>query len=122
MNQKASHLTVTLLDQMKIRIFNWTLRVPSSKWQQRSNHHPVALVLIHDDTPRINWRLAVVKDTISGEDGLIRAAKIRTSTGKTNRPVTKLYPLGITAADPLPRLNNLPMSSTSSNNDSHSSR
>ena len=82
---------------------------------------PGAVVLVHDDTPRINWRLAVVEDTISGEDGLIRAANIRTSTGKTNRPVTKLYPLEITAADPLPRLNNSPMSSTATNNDTHSS-
>ena len=82
---------------------------------------PGAVVLVHDGTPRINWRLAVVEDTISGEDGLIRAANIRTSTGKTNRPVTKLYPLEITAADPLPRLNNSPMSSTATNNDTHSS-
>ena len=48
---------------------------------------PGAVVLVHDDTPRINWHLAVVEDTISGEDGLIRAANIRTSTGKTNHPV-----------------------------------
>ena len=38
--------------------------------------------------------LAVVEDTISGKDGVIRAANIRTSTGKTNHPITKLYPLG----------------------------
>ena len=63
--------------------------------------NPGAVVLVHDDTPRINWRLAVVEDTIAGEDGLVRAANIRTSTGRTNRPVTKLYPLEVTAADPL---------------------
>ena len=60
---------------------------------------PGAVVLVHDDPPQINWRLAVVEDTISGKDGLIRAATIRTSKGKTNRPITKLYPLEITAAD-----------------------
>ncbi|XP_065895991.1 uncharacterized protein [Dysidea avara] len=64
---------------------------------------PGAVVLVHDDTPRISWRLAVVEDTIAGEDGLVRAANIRTSTGKTNRPVAKLYPLEVTAADPLLR-------------------
>jgi len=62
---------------------------------------PGSVVLVHDDTPRINWRLAVVEDTIVGEDGLVRAANIRTSTGRTNRPVIKLYPLEVTAEDPL---------------------
>jgi len=62
---------------------------------------PEAVVLVHDDTPRINWRFAVVEDTIAGEDGLVRAANIRTSTGRTNRPVSKLYPLEVTVADPL---------------------
>ena len=57
--------------------------------------------MVHDDTPCINWRLAVVEDTIVGEDGLVRAANIRTSTGKANRPISKLYPLEVTAQDPL---------------------
>ena len=58
-----------------------------------------AIVLVHDDTPRLTWRLAVVEDTISGQDGLIRAANIRTSTGRTNRPITKLYPLEVSTAE-----------------------
>ena len=32
-----------------------------------------------------------------GYDGLIRTAYIRTSTGRTNRPITRLYPLEVTA-------------------------
>jgi len=44
---------------------------------------PGGVGLVHDDTPHINWRLA-----ISGEDGLIRAANIKISTGRTNRPIT----------------------------------
>ena len=67
---------------------------------------PGAVVLVHDDTPRINWRLAVIEDTISGEDGLVRAANIRTSTGRTNCPITKLYPLEVTTSEPLPQLKN----------------
>ena len=59
-------------------------------------------MLVHDDIPRVKWRLAVVEDIIAGEDGLIRAANIRTSTGKSNRPVTKLYPLEVTASEPTP--------------------
>jgi len=53
---------------------------------------PGVVILVHDDTPRINWQLAVVEDTISEDNSLIRAANIRTSTGRTNCPITKLYP------------------------------
>ena len=55
------------------------------------------VVLIHDDTPRVNWKYAVIEGVIRGNDGLIRAANIRTSTGKTTRPITKLYPLEVTS-------------------------
>ena len=41
-----------------------------------------ALVLVHDDTPRINRQLSIIEDVIMAEDGLDRAANIRTSTGK----------------------------------------
>ena len=54
-------------------------------------------MLIHDEGPRINWRLAVIRDLIMGGDGLVRAADIQTSTGRTNRLITKLYPLKVTA-------------------------
>ena len=55
------------------------------------------VVLVHDDKPRINWKLAVIENFIEGEDGQIRAAHIRTATGKTNRPIAKLYPLEVRA-------------------------
>ena len=55
------------------------------------------LVLIHDEGPRINWRLAVIKNLITKGDGLVRAADIQTSTGRTNRPITKIYLLEVTA-------------------------
>ena len=54
-------------------------------------------VLVHDDTPRVNWKYAIIEGVIRGNDGLIRAANIRTSTGKTTRPITKLYPLEVTS-------------------------
>ena len=55
------------------------------------------VVLVHDESPRLTWKLAVVECLIKGGDGLIRAANIRTSTGHTNRPITKLYPLEVRA-------------------------
>jgi len=48
------------------------------------------VVLVHDERPRINWKLAVVEDLY---DGIVHSAKIRTKNGITNRPVTRPYPL-----------------------------
>ena len=55
------------------------------------------VVLVHDDVPRLQWRLAVIEELIEGLDGFARAAKIRTSTGRTNRPIAKLYPLELSS-------------------------
>ena len=41
------------------------------------------VVLIHDDTPSVNWKYANIEGVIRGNDGLIRAANICTSPGKT---------------------------------------
>ena len=57
------------------------------------------VVLIHDDTPRIQWKLAIIEQVNKGADGLIRSANVRTSSGKTNRPIARLYPLEVTASD-----------------------
>jgi len=51
--------------------------------------------MVHDEGPRSRWRLARVDSLISGNDGRVRAANIRTDGGMTNRPITKLYPLEI---------------------------
>jgi hypothetical protein len=51
------------------------------------------VVLVHDDSPRSTWKLAVVEDLIRGGDNLVRAANIRTSIGYTHRPICKLYSL-----------------------------
>ena len=55
------------------------------------------VVLIQDDTPRIDWKLAVVEQLIEGKDGLVRAANIRTAQGRTNRPICKLCPLEVSS-------------------------
>ena len=56
------------------------------------------IVQVHSDTKHVNWRLAVVERLIEGKDGLVRAAEIKTSTGFTSRPITKLYPLKVISA------------------------
>ena len=55
------------------------------------------MVLIQDDTPHIDWRLAVIEELIVGNDGLVRAAHIRTAQGKTNKPIFKLCPLEVSS-------------------------
>jgi len=56
-------------------------------------------VIVHDDKPRLYWKLAVVKDLIEGNDRLVRAAHIRMSNYKTTRTIVKLYPLEISSND-----------------------
>ena len=58
----------------------------------------VDIVLMHDDIPKVNWKLAVIQQVIKWEDGVIRAANICTANGVTNCPITKLYPLEVTAS------------------------
>ena len=62
------------------------------------------VVQIHDEGSRLGWLLAVIEELITGEDGLIRAASIRTSTGQTNQPIIKLYPLEMVSAETTTRL------------------
>ena len=66
-----------------------------------NNQHVKAgdVVLIHDDSPRVNWRMAVIESLNKGRDGVVRSANIRTTTGRTNRPITRLYPLEVTAEE-----------------------
>ena len=51
------------------------------------------MVLVHDDLP---WKMAVIEDLTVGRDGLALAAMIRT-VNDTSRPITRLYPLEVTA-------------------------
>jgi hypothetical protein len=43
------------------------------------------VVLVHNEGPRIYWKVAVIDSLIISPDGQIRAANIRTAEGKTNR-------------------------------------
>lgn len=65
------------------------------------------VVLIHDDSPRARWKMAVIEKVIMGNDGYVRAAEVRTSNGRTNRPITKLYPLEIVSEDELINTSNI---------------
>ena len=53
------------------------------------------LVLIHDDSPRVNRKVAIVTSINTGHDGHLPSANVRTANGRTNRPITRLHPLEI---------------------------
>ena len=68
------------------------------------------IVLIHDDIPHVDWKLAVIEGLITGGDGLIHAANIRIAMEKTNRPIKVIGNLDIT----VPRVTNETNDSTDS--------
>ena len=51
------------------------------------------VVLVHDEGPRLYWKLARIIEPIKGNDGIVRVAKIKMSGNVTTRPIVKLYPL-----------------------------
>ena len=53
------------------------------------------VVLIHDEGPRISWKLAKIEELIRGKDGIVRAVNLRTKHGMTNQLITKLYPIEV---------------------------
>ena len=57
------------------------------------------VVQIHDEGPRIRWKLAVVQELMTGNDGSVHAAKVKTKNGFTMRPIVKLYPLETVTSD-----------------------
>lgn len=63
------------------REFHWT------SGTNRQQIKPGGIVLVHDDSHKITWRLAVIEELKKGKDGLVCAAKIRTAHGRTNHPI-----------------------------------
>ena len=66
-----------------------------SKWHTVKENLQVGEVVLQLDpnTPRGQWKLAVVEEVFPNADGLVRKCKIRTTTGTYERPITKLVSL-----------------------------
>ena len=55
------------------------------------------VVIIKDEERNRNkWKMGIVKELISGRDGVVRAAKLRAGKGTLERAVQHLYPLELT--------------------------
>jgi hypothetical protein len=98
--KKAVARHQTLLRHFEKRFLASFLPALREFHQSTRKSHPTVVkekdvVLVHDDKPRKNWKMAVVEKLIHSQDGQIRAADIRTANGKTNRPISKLYPLQV---------------------------
>ena len=57
------------------------------------------VILVHDDTARVNWKLAVIESLNLDGDGKIHSANIQTANGSTNRPIACLYPLEVNSTE-----------------------
>ena len=53
------------------------------------------VVQIHDEGKRSGWKLAIVEGLVRGSDGVVRSADLKTARGKTDRPISKLYPIEV---------------------------
>lgn len=63
-----------------------------TKWQIRQNNlQPGALVVIKNDLlPPLQWALGRVTSVVTGRDGRVRVAILKTATGELRRPISKL--------------------------------
>ncbi len=53
------------------------------------------VVLIHNESSRMQWKMAIVESLIRSADGIARSATVRIGTSISSRPITKLYPLEV---------------------------
>ena len=62
------------------------------KWttEQRNAEIGDLVLLVDANVPRGQWRMARIANVIPGDDGIVRVAEIKTSTGNLLRPVSKL--------------------------------
>ena len=61
-----------------------------------NNNYPAkgdVVIIKSDEKNRAQWKLGVVEDLITGRDGVVRGAKLRTPKSVMERAVQHLYPL-----------------------------
>ena len=85
---------------MEARVFNYLTVLRESHKASGNNNQTIKvgdIVLIHEYIPLINCKLAMIEELITGNNGLTRAANLRTASGWTNRLIVRIYQLEVTA-------------------------
>ncbi|XP_075167836.1 uncharacterized protein LOC142239998 [Haematobia irritans] len=74
-----------------------TLLQERGKWKKLTNNIAIgAMVMVKDENlPPLKWKLGRIVDTVAGRDGVIRVAVVKTASGTSRRPVSKLAILPI---------------------------
>ncbi|GFV87145.1 integrase catalytic domain-containing protein [Trichonephila clavipes] len=74
-----------------------TLMQSRSKWRNVQKNLDIGhLVLIkHDNSPPLQWKLGKVTKTFPGKDGEVRVVKVKTQASELVRPIAKMCPLPI---------------------------
>ena len=57
------------------------------------------IVLVHDDGPRLHWKLEQIVSVSTSDDGCIMSARVASWMCVVSRPVTKLYPMEVTTVE-----------------------
>ncbi|XP_028397203.1 uncharacterized protein LOC114521012 [Dendronephthya gigantea] len=73
-----------------------SLRERHRQVSQKNTSHPKAgdAVIIQDEKKNRNlWKLGIVVELIRGRDGVVRAAKVRTTNGCLDRAIQHLFPM-----------------------------
>jgi hypothetical protein len=70
-----------------------------TKWQEEKDNIEVneVVLLIEENVPRGQWKLAIVLEVFPDKKGIVRRCKIKTSLGVYERPITKLCSLEVKA-------------------------
>lgn len=65
------------------------------KWNTPTN--PITpgtvVILVTDNAPPLHWPIGVIEEVFPATDGIVRVARVKTSTGSYLRPVVRLCPL-----------------------------
>ena len=60
------------------------------------------VIIKSDEKNRALWKLGVVEELITGRDGVVRGAKLRSGKTQLERPVQQLYPMELSCDNPSP--------------------
>ena len=66
---------------------------------QRNLQNGDVVLIMDENTPQKNWPMGRIIQTFLGVDGLVRAARVKTSWTILTRPITKLCPLESTGGE-----------------------